>query len=337
MNITNAVLSIKLFIQSIGLIFNFIGFYVVNLYKTSSNQCLVLMNLSVTEIVITINSMARDVWTVVVYRKYLKENFHHPRVHKKNISIKHESKTGYTIPFPALYNQVFNGIYYVAVTELVLTMMLLTIDRLLCILSPLKYKTYMTNKNISRIIILSYVLALIAALICVLSPKMEFIISLVLGGIAVFFIILASVTYYIIVRKISESKKRFSHTRAIRTRELVLFKKHYIVPAMIVITFIVFYAVPWFVDYLYIQSLPVTESTIYVKKIVPTIQNVGIISDPFIYVFLTKHYRDIIVAKFLITREVKKTEVPKKVVKTFFPKRKIYEVNIRMRSILVKQ
>lgn len=325
----------KLSIQVIGLAVNIIGFYVVYVFKTSSNQCLILMNLSITEVGVTLNGMVRDIWTIVLSQET-------PLNHNQTVVFLSSTLTstmtqGLFVHFPVIYDKIFNGIYYLVVTELVLTMTVLTVDRLMCILSPLKYKTYMTNKNMSRIILSSYVLSFIAGLLCVLLPQIEFAMSLLLVANAVAFLFIATITYYITVQRIKDSKRMFTQKRLMHTRELVLFKKHYIVPAMIVFTFIVFYVIPWFVQLLYDRLNPNTVENLYVTKIVSTFQNIGAISDPCIYVFLTQYYRNIISAKLFMFRYVKRMKGRRRGVSRLWKKQKIYEVRKKMKNMIHKE
>ena len=318
----HAWLTVKMFIQLAGIAVNAIGFYVVYVYKTSSNQCPILMNLSVAEIFITVNSMTRDIWTAVLCYNNL-QMVNDDRGHT---AINYTQSSALDIRFPELYDMVFKGVCYAVISELVFTKTLLTIDRLVCIISPIKYKVYLTNSNVVKIIGLTYGLSVLAGILCGIFPSSEFGMSLILGGNAVVFVILAIVTYCIIIQKINESKRIFSHSRVMRTRELVLFKKHYIVPATIVTTFLVFYGLPWFVDEFYIRPHPVRRNNVFLVNIAPTMHNIGAISDPCIYVFLTKHYREILSAKLFVIREIKGKEVPKKFVSKM-SRKQVYVVN----------
>ena len=116
----------------IALLFNIIGIFAIIHYQKKSNQNIILFVLSFVEIIIALCG--------VIYR--VEDKFY----------------------IPNAIMDVFRNAQSVSIFQLVLTMFLLTSDRIICVINPMKYKTRMTRKKVrhpSRFFSISLIFRLI--------------------------------------------------------------------------------------------------------------------------------------------------------------------------------
>ena len=100
------------------------------------------------------------------------------------------------------------------------------------------------------------------------------------------YLIFVIVSYSIIVYKLHESRKKFKRKE---TDDRVRFRKEYLIPTLIIMSFLVLYGIPSII-YTYTKSA-------LVYKICMIVQHIGLLTDALIYVFLSKQYRGVVAAK----------------------------------------
>ena len=108
---------------------------------------------------------------------------------------------------------------------------ILTLDRMICVINPLKY------------ILISWITS------TTLGELRETIpypggkwINNVLTGIAVLYIIFVIITYSTVIMRFTRSREQFQSTGV---NQRTTFKKQFLVPGVIILTFILFYAIPY--------------------------------------------------------------------------------------------
>ena len=276
------ILTINIVISIIALPLHLIGIYALKMSKKWNNQVIILMNLSVAEIILLINEIINS---SIGLKEYDEKYF----VHTNNIT-NHPDKA-----YTELYLQIYVFTIYVGIPGVTLSLMLLTIDRLICILSPLHYQIVAEERSIfQKMVIGSWLISIISGLLT-LSQKTKFV-SRMFGFIAVTItIILFFITYILIGFKIrmSRSSLQSSANKSV-TDQPIRFKKHHLVPGLIILTFVIFYVTPFTVLLCYGKKITMTKK-IYIREILQLCPIVGYISDALIYIFLTKANRDIIV------------------------------------------
>ena len=65
-----------------------------------------------------------------------------------------------TTIMPTLRNRISRVIHNISIYELVLMMYILTLDRMICVINPLKYKLRMTRTKIKIIILISWIISI---------------------------------------------------------------------------------------------------------------------------------------------------------------------------------
>ena len=126
----------------VAFIFHTMGIYAIIVYKKQSNQTLILSNLSIVEITMTICEIVNDIVRLVRYREDV----------FNSVKGMHDLLLN---RLPPVYDEI-NAFFYITVgIKIVLIMTLLTIDRLICAIDPLKYKVYLTTSRMKKILIAS--------------------------------------------------------------------------------------------------------------------------------------------------------------------------------------
>ena len=113
----------------IAILLHGVGLFAIYLYKKKSNQNLILSFLSLPEILIALCG--------IVFKIYME-----------------------TLIIPKLFHDICITIQNISIYELVLTMYILTLDRMICVVNPLKYKLRMTRTKIKIIILISWIISI---------------------------------------------------------------------------------------------------------------------------------------------------------------------------------
>ena len=194
---------------------------------------------------------------------------------------------------------------YVSNYELVMVMLLLTADRLVCVLDPLKYPTRMTRKRLMTALAVSWGISFTIGITRGVTPShylRETITTMiyVFGGSYVMF---AIITYSYIMLKIRMSMQTFSSSRyRLRVR------KEFLVPGVIILTFLFLYYIPYAVYHFIYKQLDRTHSASEKRShlvgyaICDLLPSVAYGADAFIYIIFTKRYRNIIINMFKCSR-----------------------------------
>ena len=181
----------------------------------------------------------------------------------------------------------FSATYAICGYMLVFMMFGLTTDRLICAINPLKYKSRVTRFRIQMFVLASCCVAT-AVGVARLFMHHNGVISMC--GTMVSYLIYALITYTIVMIQVRRSGKQAK--RSIKeTQSRKRLKKQFLVPGLIILSFILFYAVP----------LPIMATTgfqhVSKRVLLHLLPGVGLAIDPLIYLMLTKSYRDAILQK----------------------------------------
>ena len=276
MDATYVIYLVNVQLSSIALLLHLLGVYVLKVSKKWNNQIMILMNLSVAEMVMLVNHVIADCMRL--------SNYSEDKLRKELLGD---------------YNKIELFLSYLSYNELTLSLILLTADRLICVLSPLNYNIILEEKSIfQKMIIVSWLKSITIASVT-LIPYVEYPARMFVYVELNFTIVLFLITYVLIWHMI-KSSRRSLHNNASTTHrnERIRFKKHHLVPALIILTYIIFYFIPITLMVCYIPTLSTVEKRMRVKLIM-VVTTLGYISDPFIYIFLTKENRRVIVKKIL--------------------------------------
>ena len=244
----------------IGLVLHALGIFAIVSHPTKTNQTLILFSLSVVEIIFIICKVIDIV-------------------------------SGFSVPISELC-----GVG--ASCELLLLMHILTADRLGSVINPFRYKLYLSRSRLKKVIFVSWVFSLIYGVVNGVVVRIELAMNCVLIAIGILYIILVIITYSVIIYKMRRSRIQFNTTTTTnqsQQQQRIMIKKEFLVPTLIIVSFLVFYAFPYLLV-VFVYSVDDSLQTRYI-----TIHSLNIffmfghIFDPLVYIFLTKNYRDIIV------------------------------------------
>ena len=271
-NLESTLIKLHLVECGIGLLLHGLGIFAIISSPKKTNQTLILFSLSVAETFMILGRVTGNIIGLLVSKgQHFNWNVH----------------------------RILNIAEVIPRFQLVLVMHILTGDRLGSVISPFKYKIYMTRCRMKRVIFVSLVVAIICGVVDeeVFGDSMEYL----LITIGILYIISIVVTYSFIISKIIKSRKQFSSTTTRHSHQQINFKKEYLVPTMIIVSFVLLYLVP----YLFRTFFQIHSSRMRIIKgySLNFIFFFGVIFDPVVYILMTKHYRDIIVKKCFLCRK----------------------------------
>ena len=247
-NITNVkgiVWHIHIGVESIGLCFHFIGIFAIMLSNKKSNQRLILFFLSVGEILFVICNLC-ILFDVV-------------------------SKACYTLLYIAMFQNVLN-------------MFILTIDRLVCVINPLKYNVRVTMSRIKKVIFITWILSITFGVLKCAFPQFTGYCKFVVFFLYLLYIIVVLVTYSLVGIAIRKSNEQFRPGLCMQEG----LKKELVLPSAIIANFILFYLIP-----VAILSIPVHVKVLY-KTLCHLFIGVGLALNPIVYIIFIRQYREVL-------------------------------------------
>ncbi|XP_057296282.1 melanocyte-stimulating hormone receptor-like [Hydractinia symbiolongicarpus] len=180
-------------------------------------------------------------------------------------------------------------LYVQASTLLFLAMCLITVDRFLCIYLHLKYNYIVTKTRLVKITVATWIVSALPGVPILVSgnifPSAYSLIFAILNGIYV----LITITIYAAIGCYFRRRRRSEFRGIRRIKTSFATSKQFIVPLLIVFTFIVFAALPKVI----IIWLPFKTNLEIMVIFVHLLLICGIIIDPLIYVFLNRQLRNI--------------------------------------------
>ena len=178
-----------------------------------------------------------------------------------------------------IYNRIVVSVYVISNLMFYIIMFIITIDRLLCVVLHVRYSYYITPLRVKKFLLGTWACAFVGFLtLCIadVSKIYRYAIYLYLT-LDILFVIIAIVTYILVTMTIKFSKRNHSSTQERN-------KRKYLVPMVLVLTFIIFYCIPDFVIAIFVHSN-------FVRYIVMLFWSIGVIADPLTYIFLDRRNR----------------------------------------------
>lgn len=176
-----------------------------------------------------------------------------------------------------------------------LGMYTLSFDRMICIINPLKYEARLTRERIRGIFVgcISFVITLFIYLfnrekLFIFSARLIFYVAALMNGI---YVIFAMITYIVVFYKVRKSTRSVQSSGVSQGEQM---KKLFLVPGIIIGTYIVFYVIPLA---LYLVKILPLEINVFEQCVERLVADIGLIVDPLTYIFLGKHYRNAFMLK----------------------------------------
>lgn len=250
----------------IGLLLNAFGIYCLVKYKQCSNKHNVLLiNLSLIEII-----------KCTIYLIYLPIIYIHMRVN-------------------VIFHVVVQFLLEMTSIAFGLTLVLVLVDRFLCVFLHIKYKQKVTTFRLKVACLLSWFVGILAASpILILHRNLKVILNVyhlkVSPVISIFLLLLTICAYTYITYKIKVSRQCF-HVPQSQQEQRTINKKQFIIPCIIIMSFILCVGVP---NILHFASKSYgTEHADVINKIGELLWVINFTSDPVVYIFLNKNIRRI--------------------------------------------
>lgn len=281
-------------INIVAFLFHIIAMYVLISCKHKTNQLVILINLSITEIFFILRNATNNMVRLLRYKKNVPTDHHSLIIILKNIH-------------PGAYDQANSFTFFTLSAQLVLIMVTLTLDRLVCAQKPIWYVLHMKILVVVRILGGCWCFSIIVGVfysIC-LSYRTSFL--AMFSCIGIIYFLFAVLTYIIIGFKIRTSDRRFSTANQRNQSSKVKFKKYYMVPGLIMLTYFLFYAIPFLIVRFWINERALSKADVVLSATLNIVMDLGIISDVLVFILLTPHYRELLHRRFLFYRRKKMT------------------------------
>lgn len=235
-------------IVSAAILLNATGLLAINLYKKKTNQNIILSLLSTLEILLSMCDIV------------------------------------------SLTRLTNHGMFYLINTfvgyQFLICMYILTVDRLVCVIDPFKYRTVITRKKILLAFLVATAVTLTCAFITIFVEYQYFIqFYIVFLCFCYIFVVLAFITYAIIFSRLRNSDNLFrNNDEKKKTIKICL------VAGIIILTFIIFYIIPGSLALRYKTLGPTWRLTFAI----------GFVVDPLTYILGVEHYRESLLNKLKI-------------------------------------
>ena len=263
-------------VSVISLFLHAIGFYAICSQKKKTNQKITLISLST---VATIISLYRITFELLLYNS-------HDTLHNS--------------PW---FRCVFLSVFYITVYAGLFTMALLAIDRFVCAWNPLLYAVRMSTERTTVLLLVFWIFSLCIGVVTGVAPiKMRGALNMFGGVLACIYLLMTTFTYIVIFRQLKKSRQQFhqQHTTSHSTIPIsrsVTFRKEFLVPSILISTFILSYIVP-----LVITLVLQVEGGEWERRqqsvvycLCMFVPHIGVAMDAVTYIFFVKQYRNNIV------------------------------------------
>lgn len=302
----NIVWSIDIATNFLCILMHLSGIYSIILSRRKTNQLLILLNLSLSEVLATIYNISNDVYRLVQFRDSTFEGS--ISVLQWNISSSGEvfnnslfddidtMEDVFLDNLPPYYHEISYMFFASTSFEVLFICLVLTFDRLICIIIPLKYKVIVTRRRLRVIMVFTWLLSIIIGILYGMLSVLNVPIAGIFISVGCIYIVVVILTYSIVIYKLRNQMRvnsRINTQNAPQSR--VQFKRKYGIPALIVLTFFLLYATPLTIRRYHIRGLKeFTKSTLIVHECLAIVVNIGLMADVVIYVFLTPYLRVVI-------------------------------------------
>ena len=275
----------------LGLILHFLGIYSIIRSRKKTSPNIILLNVSLVEILVLLYGVPTTIHQYTTFNVTFYQNDTKMRWFlTDNLSPK--------------YSGVSAGFYCLYAFQIIFVMTILTTDRLVCAINPLRYATRMTSSIAIKILLSSWILSVILGVAYGMYPNTRLIfyyIGMCLGG---SYILFAIITYSVIYIRIRASKRKFARKSKSQdisegsTDESASWK-FYVVSGLIVASFTFLYVIPIFIRAIMIRhnyTSPLTRTRFLVHEGLLILIAIGLMTDVLVYVFLKKEFKKLVCA-----------------------------------------
>lgn len=284
-----------------AVIIHIIGITVLSLKKKRSNQTIIITSLSAAEILYVLNTLFRK---GMALRKH------------------DQSKSQGTF----FYAKFYIFLTHFCACQIILSLIMLTLDRLISVMSPFRYAIKAKEKSLFKfLIVVSLCISLLSGLLT-LSHRTLYV-TLTFGYVITLFTILfICVTYTMIALKIRSSRKLLNKSRDTpmsaappplsqslsiastttitstaptqqKDKSIRGISKHQLIAGLIALSYITFYCIPFVLKHFYIPKLTVSATkAVNIERCVQFLPIIGILADAVIYIFLNDENRKILIS-----------------------------------------
>lgn len=268
----NSLLIVNILLAAIAIILNVIGVYAI--YRVNKTfYAYLLINLSATEILVLVHQIMKEI-LLEIYGDETYEN--------------------------KIFSIVMTVLYFTGSCEFLLTITIILISRTTATISPIKYMIYNSSPSkVKRILSGSWLFAITYGIsFRELESKEIFnhkFFIIYFTSVNSLYIVVMLITYAVMGRRTKQSRRNSTGSALSRRSD-----KLYRMSTLIIMTFIVFYAVPmtlW-------SYRPAWRSYIAL------INHLGYICDPLIYIYVNQKYRVFLRSLFSRSKRLSNTSQP---------------------------
>lgn len=255
---------LQLVLGSVAALFNIAGLIAIYSYHRKTNQNMILACTSIVEILLTV---CLSLNLLLVDNNALE-----------------------------LQLKVSRAFQWMFGSMLLFNMYVLTLDRLVCFVNPIRYKARLSRKKIKFILfgctVFSTIIGAFEFIIEHYSSMMiQYLLYIVLTCKLVY-VTFAVVTYTVAVNSLKKSSTNLqATTNFLREKKM---KKMFLVPGLIITSYLLFHIIPFFV---FLPKILSSHTNFYKQRSTPIFGHFILIGDPLIYIFFAKHYRNVFLQK----------------------------------------
>lgn len=309
-------LTAEIILSVVAIFIHTIGITVLLTKRKRTSQTIIITNLSMAEILYILNNFVNAGVTLANYNPHgsLSDE---PTLFAPGVNI---------------YVSIYGCIHIFCACQVILCLILLTFDRLICVISPFHYAIKAEENSLFKfLLVVSLCISLVSGLLTLSKRTIYFNVSFGYF-ITIFEVVFIGITYFIIAVKINSSKKRFNDnsrkvTVKVTPSKLVFtpslppaktattftervrritriessrqkFSKHHLVVALIALTYFTFFCISLVLKHFFIPSLrararATPRELMLIINGIKLLPIIGVIADAAIYIFLNEENRSI--------------------------------------------
>ena len=270
---------------AVGLFVHSLGVYALLMCRKRNNQVTILFVLSISEMCFLVCEIIANAMLLQCHDQQIFFNSSNIADFKDTI-------------YPDVYKKVEAVLNHLVICMVNSMLITLTMDRLLCVLCPLKYKLARHKHVLNKVLVLTGVTSLLLGLLALSEDTIStsIVTNFVLASAS---LITFAITYTIIAVKIKRSNKISNCNRGAMSikKKRKVFRNQYLVPFLVTATYITMYFVPVCLVF-YMKQRELSQHVYNVYRGLWFVVDVGAISDPVIYILIVKSYREVLLQRF---------------------------------------
>lgn len=259
-----------------GILIHGIGLYVIVNCKKKLNQSLILFNLSILELICIVYSFINTIINIIIFERNIAKVDHN-----------HQEWT----KIPEKFKHLNWAIYFSLILEYFCIMITLTIDRLIRVMNPISYRSNITKFRLTIVLTTTWTFTALFAVLYTCYPNIYHVMLIGFIGIGSLYLIAVIAVYSLIIYRLAKSSRALQQRNSNQTQRARKFKKHYLIPGLIILSFGIFCITPYIVSKFH---SPEDKKQYIIIQIMYALMGISFINDPIIYVFMTIHYRKVL-------------------------------------------